>query len=625
MNCEQVEELLSAYLDDALAEEEGTGSGARLRQAITLHLAGCRRCSATLADFRHFDALLAQLPRVGPRPALRNKIFSSPQYLELTGTYNKRDEMDTRPYGSVRSPTAGRPQLVALPGGRPSSSARRALAARVQRGRGSWGLRAMQIAIAAALLLTIGVAGLISRNLWLQYRQSLTTNGAIIPPAGINQHAPLSAGMRFVYLRAGTLWSAPGDSSDGPVQPLTPSQVTVAANWAVSPPLPGRSAGDMIAYIDLQRARLHTIRSDGQRDTIIAQPLLKAGVAPATIWETASGEAILHSLTWSKDGSMLAFVADPTASGSSSLYILNLATATLATVPLPVKGNVSDLVWSPDGIRITFALTHGGLVSILDYNTQNNGLLELVNSISSRAHPNDTLLTLDWSPNVNAPAITWSVGDTNAVHSLWLHPVGMEATAAPQLLLSGQYAQAVYSRNGDGGVGSWLLEDSAGGRAANILRIDVAPGALPQVLIRGRRPGFMQWSPDGTRIDYLDENTANAGSLHVVNVSTGIDTLLAQAVANEPLPAWSEDGQHLAYSTGAQVVVVNLQNGKQLEHISLHGTASSLLWSATTPSHLVVAFSDGAPGTFLVDIQQNTTHLVDRQGISGAVLWTEVP
>jgi len=43
MNCEQVEELLSAYLDNALAPEEW--------REVTAHLQTCTKCSAMLAEY----------------------------------------------------------------------------------------------------------------------------------------------------------------------------------------------------------------------------------------------------------------------------------------------------------------------------------------------------------------------------------------------------------------------------------------------------------------------------------------------------------------------------------------------------------------------------------------------
>ena len=442
MNCEQVEELLSAYLDDMLAIGETAEAADQLRLEVAAHLTNCVQCSAIIADFRRSDALLAQMPRVSPDPALRTRIFTSPEYLELTGTDDINvagtDKEQTAPYRNIRRDTPGRPQLVALPGGRRSSSSepnasspvgisQRLVAPPVVQKRrrvgGVGGLRVLQTIIAATILLTLGVGGLIGWNLWMQKNTPASSIRMYTPPAGPSSRGPLSAGMHFVFLRDGTLWSAPADGST-PAAQLTPKDITVGANWVVSSPLPGRSAGNMLAYIDLQRALVHTIRSDGLRDTIVQQPLLKAGVAPSSVWDTAMGEDILTSLTWSKDGSMLAFIADPAGKGSTSLYILSAATGTVQMVSLPMKGSVSHPVWSPDGIRIAFVLTNNGKTSILDYNTQNHGLLMITSSLNSPAYPNDTVLTLDWSPDTNTPAITWSVGVIGQVHSIWLRHVG---------------------------------------------------------------------------------------------------------------------------------------------------------------------------------------------------------
>jgi predicted anti-sigma-YlaC factor YlaD len=84
MNCERVEELLSAYLDNALALEEW--------REVTAHLQTCTKCSIMLAEFSRNDALISQLPRVSPAPAQRNRIFFSPEFLELTDTFDIRDE-----------------------------------------------------------------------------------------------------------------------------------------------------------------------------------------------------------------------------------------------------------------------------------------------------------------------------------------------------------------------------------------------------------------------------------------------------------------------------------------------------------------------------------------------------
>jgi Tol biopolymer transport system component len=253
----------------------------------------------------------------------------------------------------------------------------------------------------------------------------------------------------------------------------------------------------MVAYIDLQSATLHTIRSDGLEDTVIKQPLLKHGVSPSSVWDTQTGMAILDSLTWSSDGSLLAFIADPAGTGLTNLYIYSKETGAVQMVALPSKGSVSNPIWSPDGVRLAFELTHNGTVSILDYNTQNRGLLTIADSIASQGNPGDSILTLDWSPDVNMPAITWSVGTIGHVHSIWVRRVGAAGTVA-SLLMSGDYVQAIYSRNGHSGEGSWLLVSSIIGRPGDLWRVDAIPGARLVSLTSGRQIGFAWWSPDGT-------------------------------------------------------------------------------------------------------------------------------
>ncbi len=112
MNCEQVKELLSMYLDNELAAED--------RQSVACHLHFCTNCNAVLADFRRFDALLSHLPLVEPQRSLEEKIFSSTEYKELTGTWGGYYYG-----GGYRSPSfrklrddPSRPKLVSLPGGR---------------------------------------------------------------------------------------------------------------------------------------------------------------------------------------------------------------------------------------------------------------------------------------------------------------------------------------------------------------------------------------------------------------------------------------------------------------------------------------------------------------------------
>ncbi len=616
MSCEQVKELLSAYLDNVLAPEE--------YDAVTTHLRSCEECSHMLADFRHFDLLLFQLPRVTPDAGLRKRIFSSPEYLELTGTFGSSSRKADRP----AEPNPHRPHLIALRGGRQPVSGVLASPAphtphpatsrhqqRIQ------GMSFVRFVIAATLLLIVCLGSLVGWNVWKQQAGIAQGVRGGITPSTLAQ-GPVPAGVRFIFLRTGALWSAPTDGGTGIVR-LTPANVVVATDWTIRPALPGRSAGNMLAYIDLQQGRVHLIRSDGQRDITLAQPLIKSGAPPSTIWDTHTGAAILSSLAWSKDGSMLTFIADPRGTNLPGLYIYSVSTGDIQQIQPPFTGVASHPVWSPDGVRIAFVFTSNGNVGILDYNIQNHGVLTIASALNTRANPNDGVLTLDWSPDADMPAITWSVGVAGHVHSIWLQRVGIQGTATARVLTRGDYIQATYSRAGQNNTGGWLLVPSLLGLPGDAFSMDL--NANTTRLTIGKQVSFAQWSSDGVRVDYFDAFSAGMGNLHVVHTITRIDSLIATGAAQDPSPAWSSDGQQLAYSTGTHILVADAQTIKTSEPLQIQGSATVLSWSTSSPKQLVIAVDDGQPGLYLVDTRQDTILQLDKEGTAGPILWTQIP
>ena len=654
MNCEQVEERLSAYLDNMLAPDE--------RRDVTMHLQVCPRCMALLAELRQNDILLAQLPRVGPTLALRERLFALPEVRELSEAtrYPDHTAFLFGPTQSFAPPTPqawdlherqSHPQLASFAGGRgpqapvppsmleipptpptmllhPTSRLSSQLTQTRQysppHSQKRW-FTPLKISLAAALLIALGTVSLLSLISLHHRAVNVNLSGAITPPSGpgTGQAVPLAAGSRFVFLRNGALWSTLTEGSNRQPERLTPLNVTVARGWIVSSPEGNHNAGDLLAYVDLRSAQIHTIRSDGQQDTPVQLTLLKTNTGAS--WQSPVGQVILNSLSWSPDKSMLAFVADPTGSGQPGLYLATPGTGAASEIATDLRGSFAHLVWAPDSTRLAFTLTHDGVESVQDYNMRDRSVLDLSNLASAQGNNQAGVLVLNWFSNAGQVAVTWCLGSIGHISSVWLHRVGVNSTVYPQQLLSGEYLQALYSPGSNNATGGWLLVASTAGQAGDIWRLNLAPGGQFVPLSQGKQVSFARWSPDGSTIFYLDGMSNGQGNGHLVNVITGTDQLLSDQIAVSPMPDWSADGLQLAYTTGTQIGIVHILNASQSTHLHLHGQILNFSWSSSAIHQLVVSLGSPDPGLYLLDTQQNTSRQLDSVGTDSAIQWTEIP
>lgn len=590
MSCEHVEDLLSAYLDNALTMRERVG--------VQEHVSTCSACREILADYRRFDALLTDLPRVSPGDHLHDKIFTSPEYLELIGkteitslddfrrtrscsqelqesqryTSYKQfrqpriEEPITSPHKRAARHQKTRPHLVALPGGLQETQLQ--LPTREQQQAKHrhlpMSLRLMQIAIAACLLLTVGIGGFIGWNMW-QQQHLATIPGGIVPPLGPRLGGPLPAGTRYVFLHNGVLWSGTPDNADSTATAhapdrLTPTNVVVASQWRVRPASPGRAAGNMLAYIDLKQGRVHIIRSDGQNDITIPQPLLSS--TSSSQWNTVMGATILNSLAWSPDGSKLAFIAAPSRTAHLSVYSLN---------------------------------------------AQNSNHIQILPFVMQ-----DELLSLNWSVGENSPTLTWGVGTPGHIHAIMRQNMSGNA-AQTKVLLTGDYAQASY-----GPSGNWLLLS----QTHDIFTLN-ANGLLSRWTHDGSAR-LATWSPQGSSISYFSNLSNNMGAYHILSLATGSDTEVATNVISSILPAWSMNERYVLYSDGAAIFVMNLRNASRIR-IHLSGTPSFLAWNPALPEQAIATLQNNGDILYLLNGVNGTVTQIRAAGITGPVLWTEIP
>lgn len=639
MNCEQVEARLSAYLDNMLASDE--------RQEVTIHLQTCPRCMMLLAVLRQNDMLLARLPRVSPSPELRARLFALPEVRKLMETANPpprpTSPLDFSPSNQTpeTSELSDHARLSASPQGHDRQTQSQPLPAFPQRqsafspssilyNNDSYPTRVrkrqflfLKIALAVVLIVALGSVSLLSFSLrGRSISAKLVGVGAMTPPAGplIGQTIPLAAGSRFVFLRENALWSTLADGGDRQPERLTPAHTMVAPGWIVNPPQGKHDAGDLLAYIDLQGARVHIVRSDGQQDKPIQLALVRTN--STTIWQSAEGQTILASLAWSPDSSTLAFVADPTGSGQTGLYLASPGSGAVHAIAKSLKGSFAHPVWSPDGTQLAFTLTSEGAVSVLTYDLQSENTLDLSNLEAAQARGTDDVLTLAWFTHTGQAAVTWSLGSIGRISSLWIFRPG---ASYPQQLVSGTYLQALYCPGGTSETGGWLLVASVAGQAGDIWHLNLIPGDQLVRLSRDKQVGFVRWSPDGSTIFYLNNVAHGMGNGHLIDVVNGIDQSLPDRIAVSPAPDWSADGQQLAYSTGTRVDVVDISDSSQFIRLHIQGQVVNLSWSPTVARYLIVSLNDPDPDFYLADTQHNISREIDSAGTDSELQWTQIP
>jgi Putative zinc-finger len=546
MNCEQAEELLSAYLDGAL--EPG------LSEQVREHLETCEHCRAILEDYRKLDAELATAPMVAPDESLRDRLFSSDEYRAILEEQRTAADAPTEKTRRV---------LAAL---RPNSPL--------------WSRALLPIAavVTLALLLTV----LARQGVFLFSGAASHPTSTAVPFSGPGQNGvPLAAGPRVVYLRDEALWSAP-EQGPGLAQRLTPEGVTVGA-WAVSP-LEGASGAQRVVYVDTKTNALHLIRSDGQSDK--------------TPGLNATG-----GLSWSPDGARLAYYA-PGDNGVGVPHVVNADGSGDRAIGGASSTTVTA-VWNADGAWLAYTQSDGTAQTLWSYKVVDNSSRRLATS----ADPQDaqaTVARLAWLPNALQPTVTWSTAHDGAITGVF-SASATAATPAQRLTPAGAtYSAADYTAARS--VGVWLVasgkdlaevvattpgltplasaNDAITGIAwspsGNVAAVATAGQLAVWAPGRGLTPvekaqtGAVAWSADGQALAY-----ALADGAKVVKISAG--TLAAPTVISDAAKitalAWAPDGRSVALVSGSGVVIATTDGATQKQVDDTRASEARLSWS----------------------------------------------
>jgi TolB protein len=307
-----------------------------------------------------------------------------------------------------------------------------------------------------------------------------------------------------------------------------------------------------IVYIALD-GDIRTVDRDGTTDVPVAR---------ASLLGPVDGARFSHA-TWSPDGRRIAFVATLRREGeeaTSNLYIADSEAGSISLVHEAGAYPPFYLYWAPGSQRISFLTADGDSESLAlqivgdagenysvlgtgspyywDWSPTGETIFAHVGGVDRRGEPGSILRLL----SVNNGAV--------AAETLQLETIAFQA---PEYSPNGEYIAAA-------------VEDFGGGRRLMLL---TSNGQPIRALATLRGQVAFSWSPDGSRIAYIDGLAAPyggvAGRLHVAGVSAFAQTIswngFGSALDAPTVGAffWSPDGEKIAYF---EPVFAQARNGR---------------------------------------------------------------
>jgi TolB protein len=255
----------------------------------------------------------------------------------------------------------------------------------------------------------------------------------------------------------------------------------------------------------------------------------------------------------------IAFVSDPdgtSGDGTDGIYVMD-ADGTNRT-RISDATSYSGLTWSPDGKRLAFSTGDGvggdAHIYVMDADGSDKTRISSNPGSKFEAYVGPPV----WSPDGEKVAFDRGVGKVTRSASA-AAAGSAEPSPSPVAEKSGIYVVDADGTNESnlihsGGFGAWspdgtkiaYMDQHPGGLIDDIFVMN-ADGSGRRRLTKRLRNFFPAWSPDGKKIAFLAQNIHGTVEIDVMNADGTGRKELARGSDAEQSPAWSPDGKKIAF------------------------------------------------------------------------------